>query len=303
MKIVVAISSFRSDSEAIRLVSELYSGDYEFSNVVVVCSAGGHDLAKIVNSKGYRNCQVSPFDNNLGSAGNLYERFKLANELGGDFMLALNHDAQISPQMFRTMVDTAENCDSQIGALYPLRYKSGKQQYDLTGTRMFPFRFLGAAEVPSGALIDVSWSSSNGALYALAPFRAGVSPDISLWMGWEDYLYGLQLRDAGYRQCIVTSAHAVDGYEYKVVKKIGMKVTISDKPLWYTYYGPRNMVLICAHRYRTPEMLFFLMLWIISFPAHIFFAKAGMDRWHGLRYFVLGLAHGLLNSSGKWRLP
>lgn len=302
-KIVIAISSFRSDPQVLQLVEELYRGDYAFDAVVVVCSAGGSELSAMLRSAGYRNCHVLPFDANLGSAGNLYQRFKASAALGGDFMLALNQDAALDPAMFGTLFHAARTLPGRVGALYPLRYTPGKQQYDLSGVAPFPFRFRGEATVTEAGLIDVVWSSSNGALYALAPFREGIHTDAGLWMGWEDYLYGLQLRRAGFRQYIVADARIIDDYEYKTIDLIGLKLTVSDKPSWYCYYGPRNLALISLHRCFSPRMVFDLMRWAISFPAQIVLSRTGTDRWRALGYFLIGLAHGLFNKSGKWRLP
>ena len=303
MNLVVAISSYKSDADALRLVTELHDGDYEFSRAIVVCSDGGRELSSAVKDAGYDNCEVLAFDTNLGSAGNLYERFKAAAAHGGEFMLALNHDAKVTPEMFRALVAQAQKPHDRIGAFYPLRYTPGKRQYDLTGVGGFPFKFRGSTQLPESEVIDVQWSSSNGALYALAPFREGIVPDASLWMGWEDYLYGLQLQDAGYRQCIVTGACATDDYEYKTVTWFGRKITLSDKPLWYCYYGPRNLALVCLHRRRSPTMAFDLLRWALWFPAQILLSRTGAARWGGLGYYLTGLAHGVLNTSGKWRLP
>lgn len=303
MKTVVAISSFQSDAATFRLVSTLYAGDYQFSSVVVVCSLGGHELVRQLQAAGYADCHVLPFDANLGSAGNLYERFKAAEALGGDYMLALNHDAQINPHMFNALVSAARDGSQQMGAYYPLRYTPGKQQHDLSGIGRFPFRFRGAAEVPLDALVDVVWSSSNGALYALAPFRHGLCPDASLWMGWEDYLYGLQLHQAGFRQCIVSTASVTDDYEYKTVRHLGRTMTVSEKPVWYCYYGPRNLAIISLHRCFTIRMLLDFIRWAVAFPAQILLSRTGSERWIGLKYYFIGLLHGCLNRTGKWRLP
>lgn len=303
INLVVAISAYKSDSDVIRLVTELYRGGYEFSSVVVVCSDGGDTLSASPELGEFDTCHVLPFASNLGSAGNLYQRFKAAAELGGDYMLALNHDARIDRCMFEALVAQAVNVRGRIGALYPLRFNPGRNQYDLTGVGGFPFRLRGSTQPTDVGLIDVTWSSSNGALYALAPYREGIAPDPRLWMGWEDYLYGLQLRQAGYRQCIVGNARAIDDYEYKTVAWFGRNITVSDKPVWYCYYGARNMALICLHRCANPRMLFHLLRWALAFPLQILLSRRGGERWDGLKYHAIGLMHGLFNRSGKWRLP
>ena len=119
----------------------------------------------------------------------------------------------------------------QLGALYSLRYFSGKSMYDLTGKSEPGIRrAVGTPTEPTEEKIPVIWSSSNVALYALKPLQHGLKPRGELWLGWEDYLYGLELASRGYKQYIIPAAKCEDNYEYKSLSVFGVTTQISDKP-------------------------------------------------------------------------
>jgi hypothetical protein len=101
------------------------------------------------------------------------------------------------------------------------------------------------SRVPQAPLLNVFWSSSNGALYSLAPAKAGILPWDAMWMGWEDMEYGWRLHDNGYRQVIVCDAVFDDNYEYQRAF-VGHVIR---KPAWRTYYMTRNLIL-AVHRNR-----------------------------------------------------
>ncbi len=113
------------------------------------------------------------------------------------------------------------------------------KRFNLTGTRELPLPAMFVESPPQEALIDVFWSSSNGALYSTAPAKRGILPWSAMWMGWEDLEYGWRLSDHGYRQVIVRDAIYSDNYEYK---QTWLAKTI-DKPSWRSYYSFRNLIL------------------------------------------------------------
>ena len=125
------------------------------------------------------------------------------------------------------------------------KYFPSKNFYDYSGTReVGPWRSFGRKSPSKNQLIPCIWSSSNGALYKLKPIREGIAPNANLWMGWEDYLYGLDLRKAGYEQFLVSNAICEDNYEF-TERRIGFKkIMVSAKPAWYHYYRTRNLWLI-----------------------------------------------------------
>lgn len=303
-KVAIAISSFRTNPEAMALLSRITAENWPCDYILMVDSMGNGEMDRYISSNGLSG-RVLYFNasTNLGSAGNLCRRLQWAEELGMDYVLALNHDAKVTREIFQALLDRVD-AHSGVGALYPLRYLQGKSIYDLTGQKAFPVMAYGVSEKPKDELVEVCWSSSNGALYSLAPLRGerGICPDASMWMGWEDYLYGLQLKDRGYGQWIVTGAETTDGYEYKSIKFSPVGRTIADKPMWYAYYDVRNMILIAMHRLRSPLLIVFVLIRVLLAMTLVPF-KFNNDKWRATSYCLAGIWDGLRNVSGKWKLP
>lgn len=303
-KVAIAISSFKTNSAAMSLVQRITKEDWPCEFILVVDSLGNGGFESFIAGNSLANRVLySNSEINLGSAGNLARRLNWGCELGMDYVLALNHDADITPEIYRALlarIDTYPN----TGALYPLRYLSGKGIYDLSGKKVFLLTASGPTEKPADEFIGVSWSSSNGALYAMEPLRAadGICPDSTLWMGWEDYLYGLQLKAKGYSQWIVTAAETLDSYEYKSVRFSPAGRIIADKPMWYGYYDVRNLLLIAVYRLRSPVLAIFMlvrvMLGLVLLPF-----KFKDEKLRAISYGLAGMWDGLRNVSGKWMLP
>lgn len=302
-KTAVAISAFRSDAAVIRLVEQIVAEHWPVDRILIVDSLGSGAIESFVRGRGLGDRVVyDDHRENLGSAGNLQRRIELATEMGCDYVLALNHDAVMSAGVLRSLVEVAST--SRIGAVYPLRYRSGKRRFDLTGVRDFSLRVAGPATVPAATLVPVRWSSSNGALYATAPLReAGIRPDGSLWSGWEDLLYGLDLHAHGYPQFIVTSASTVDEYEYREVSVLGRRSVLMDKPAWALYYSVRNQLAIRLYRRPTTARRFKVVAWALLMAVHAVSSTRRFGSDGTLRAYLCGVRDGLLNRRGKWRLP
>lgn len=301
--VVVAVSAFKSDQPVIELVRRIVREEWPVQEIVVVDSLGSGEVEQFVSNAGLgERVRYHSSAFNLGSAGNLRKRLELGVALGAEFVLALNHDAVVDRATVEALLSYTHL--DRIGALYPLRFRKGKGIYDLTGTSDFSFRARGSVSAPGGDLIEVHWSSSNGALYATAPLRhKAIGPDPSLWMGWEDYLYGLQLRSHGYRQFIVTSAETVDDYEYRSVSVAGRRVALADKPSWYLYYSTRNMILANVHDGLHPLRALKTMLWVLMMAAHVWKHKESEPLGSALRCYTRGVLDGLRNQRGKWTYP
>lgn len=302
-RVAVAISGFHSDPQVIALLDQIVDEAWPVEQIIVVESLGSGAIARYIEARGLA-ARVHHLDSpvNLGSAGNLQKRLELATALGMDFVLALNHDAAASRQALDSML--AWTALENIGALYPLRYHPGKRLFDLTGELAFSFRARGPDVPPAAALVDVYWSSSNGALYATAPIRErGLKPDGRLWMGWEDYLYGFDLHRHGYRQCIVTAARTVDDYEYRHVRIGPRTVTVADKPAWYLYYSVRNRISIDVHRLPGRRRTLASMAWAAMMLGHALRSRTTDSDAPPLSAYLHGLADGLRDRVGKWRYP
>jgi GT2 family glycosyltransferase len=168
----------------------------------------------------------------------LAHRLQIAADSGADYAYAMNHDSQFHPEVVSKLADAC-SADPSLGAAYPLSLFTSVGRYNLTGTRELPLSRKLVRNVNEQPLIDVFWSSSNGAIYSLDPIRKGILPWDAMWMGWEDLDYGWRLFDHGYRQVIVRDAVFKDNNEYTQTN-LG---SVTDKPPWRTYYLMRNLIL------------------------------------------------------------
>src|SRR5713226_9005429 len=249
----LVISSYRNDQEILRILEQVHLHEEKiFDRILVVDSQGTGEIPRRVAQRGWEDVTYRSYDINLGSGANLRERLRLAAEGGADYAYAINHDASLDFGVVTALVEAAQPIHN-LGAAYPLAYFSSAGRYNLTGTHELPLSRKFVASVNQGPLIDVFWSSSNGALYSTQPPKHGVLPWVEMWMGLEDLEYGWRLLDHGYRQVIVTAAVFRDNNEYARTK-LGR---VASKPPWRTYCFSRNLILATCRSRKRP--LFFLV--------------------------------------------
>jgi len=244
----LVISSYRNDEDVARILSQFHGCDQKLiDHVLVVDSEGTQAIPDLIKRRGWDDVIYRSYGWNLGSGANLCERLRIAAEAGVDYAYALNHDGHFDAGVVSALIKAAEPLGN-LGAAYPLSYLTSAGAYNLTGTRELPLSAKLVPSQPSEPLIDVFWSSSNGALYSLEPVRRGIMPWASMWMGWEDLDYGWRLSSHGYRQVIVCNAIYPDNYEYK---RVWFGRTV-DKPAWRSYYNSRNLILAIRHSRSRP---------------------------------------------------
>ncbi len=257
-RVWLVISSCHNDDDVIRILDQVQSvGRDVFERILVVDSQGTGTVPSLLADRGWNQVIYRSYPHNLGSGANLRERLRVAAEGGADYAYALNHDGNLAPKVIRALLDAANHLEN-LGVAYPLGYLITARRFNLTGTRELPLPAMLVESPPPDPLIDVFWSSSNGALYSTVPAKRGILPWSAMWMGWEDLEYGWRLSDHGYRQVIVRDAIYCDNYEYKhtwLVKTI-------DKPAWRTYYSFRNLIL-AVRRSRNRPLFYAVVLYRI----------------------------------------
>lgn len=242
-RVVVAISAFRSDAPVLALLTRIFAeGESGFAAVIVVDSLSDGALERRIRAAGwpviYENSSI-----NLGSAGNLARRLQLAATMDADWCFAINHDGTFDRAIIAALAAKAAS-ENKVGAVYPKRVLLDRANSSFKPITSFFSTVSHASEGEEGDDTQVAWDSSNGALYGLAPVRAGVTLSVDLWHGWEDLSYGLELGQAGWRSFRLASAAFVDDYEYQRVNFLGRELFITRKPAWLAYYVIRNLVLI-----------------------------------------------------------
>src|SRR5437016_2148413 len=104
----LVISSFRNDREIMTLLEHVQNLPLRiFDCILIVDSLGTGEVPGAVARRGWQNILYRSYDRNLGSAGNLAERLRLAAEAGADFAYALNHDGHVQPHVFRCLLNHA----------------------------------------------------------------------------------------------------------------------------------------------------------------------------------------------------
>ena len=305
--VALVIATFRQDEPVLRLLEDAFDADnkHPFAKIAIVDSLGSGAIERAIEERGWERVTYHNADHNLGSAGNLAMRLELAaQDPEVNWAYALNHDGELQWEALLALVSRGRAQlarGTRVGALYPLRYTTHLQKYNLTGRTTLPIPYVGTKTKPTGDSFRVYWASSNGALYATSPVREGLGPWPDLWMGWEDLGYGWQLDAHGWHQEVVCDAIFEDGYEYTAKGSGAAKVQITDKPTWYAYYQLRNLMLVAKRNERGP------LTWsVIAGRVALEFGLSltlRPDRARRIPFLLNGIADGLSEQSGKWLYP
>jgi GT2 family glycosyltransferase len=289
----LVISSFRNDDDVMRILHQVHACHEQIvDRILIVDSEGTGCIPGLLEKNGWDHVMYRSYDKNLGSGANLCERLRLAAAGGADYAYAINHDGSFDAKVLRSLVNAASAIEN-LGVAYPLGYLTTVDLYNVTGTRELPWPAKLVAAAPKGPLLDVFWSSSNGALYSMDPVKRDIVPWEALWMGWEDLEYGWRLSDHGYRQVIVCEAVFRDNYEYRRTRLSRVRT----KPAWRTYYNIRNLILAIRHSRNSP--LFYAV------AAYRFLLECGLilfvreNKWKRLRLLCAGASDGLRGVGGQ----
>lgn len=296
-RVWLAIASYRNDYEVLQTLEKVQSlPEKIFDRILIVDSDGTGDVPRAIVQRGWRDISYYSYPVNLGSGANLRERLRIAAEYGAHYVYAINHDTGVDLHMVATLLQAAEKIEN-LGAAYPLAYFSDVGRYNLTGTRELPLSRRFVASVKAGPLIDVFWSSSNGALYSTEPAKQGVLPWGEMWMGFEDLEYGWHLSDHGFRQVIVRDAVFDDNSEY-ITTRLGH---LTNKPPWRAYCFARNLIMAVRRCRRQPLFEAVTAYRMILEAALILFVRP--HKLVRLRYFWLGIIDGIRGSGVRQGIP
>src|SRR5260370_37272584 len=163
----LVISAYRNDEHILRILDQVDGyHPHLFERILIVDSEGTGIIPRVLEDPRWAKVIYRSYEKNLGSGANLRERLRIAAEGGADYAYALNHDGCFDPKVVTSLLKAAESIEN-LGAAYPLSYLTAAGLYNLTGTRELPLPAKLVASPPKEPLLDVFWSSSNGALYSL----------------------------------------------------------------------------------------------------------------------------------------
>jgi GT2 family glycosyltransferase len=300
-RVVLAISSFRSDESVLALLRRVFgSGGEPFGAVVVVDSLGTGKIKAEADRRGWPIHYLNS-ETNLGSAGNLALRLQTAADTGLDWCYAVNHDGAVDPQQVERLVEHGD-ARERIGAVYPSLFYSTRDQIEFPRTRLVPrASFNAETSAPHFNCVEVAWSSSNCALYSLHAVRGGIRLWSELWMGWEDLGLGWSLRKAGWMQIQCSDVIIRDSYEYVPVTVLGRSTHKVEKPRWYSYYQVRNLILLnrgsngeACSWYEIARRI------VLALGMSLRFDPQWLATW---KLLFKGIGDGVLGRSGKGPVP
>lgn len=290
--VVLAIATFRGDIEVLQMLETALAGPLQFNRIFVVDSLGDGTLAKHLKEK-FPSVEYSNSETNLGSAGNLERRLRLAAQTSAPVVFAINHDGILNMEKVAKLAAIGR-ATHKLGAVYPLRNYTNRGQTRGGSTKALSRDGRGADEPTTNTL----WNSSNGSLYGLEPVRQGILPRSDLWMGWEDLGYGHSLESAGFVQLVANEIEVEDPYEFREIRIGALKLFISEKPVWYQYYTIRNLLLLAREH---PSLRLSASKKLITELTLV--GTLRRDRRKRLRLFARGFVDGVRGVSGKWTLP
>ena len=301
-RVVLMISSFKYDDAVLTILKDVRANaNGAFDKIIVVDSIGTGRMPERLREEGFDDVDYFCAAENLGAAGNHAERLKRAAAHGADFAYAVNHDGHVELDTVKKLVTCAEQI-TNVGAVYPIRrYTRRDGQFDVSARSSIPVPVFGRKNKPKEPIVEVHWGASNGALYAIAPVRAGLLPWTDLWHGWEDLGYGWLLREHGYRQVMLTDAVFDDDFEYEPHKIGPFTLHLTEKPPWYAYYSMRNLTMV-TQRYNHSLGAYAMLAERIAQEVALttLFRDNKMERYEMI---ARGIVDGVRKRGGKWKLP
>lgn len=303
-RVVLAISSFRSDDSVLAILRSVFSGgDSPFGHVLVVDSLGSGEIGTEIERRQWPVRYINA-DRNLGSAGNLALRLATAAQTDARWCFTVNHDGKVDPEQVRKLVAHGEALP-RVGAVYPsLTYVARGNARQAPLRTLVPRARFEQPDTADEQVVPVAWGSSNCALYSLQAQREDVEVWGDLWMGWEDLALGWLLGKRGWTQLYCRDVVVVDDYEYREMKVAGLKTFGISKPSWYVYYQFRNMLLIkqrtggeACGSVQIAKKMVRTGGGIILTPARF------KDKLATFQLMITGIREGLRGNAGKGPLP
>ena len=234
-----------------------------------------------------RSIHVRKLPENVGPAGGFAVGLDVARrELGADWIYLCEDDVGLfdlpSPRLTRLVRDVADI--SAVGAVVAF----GRDLDRRTGLTV-PHRRRG-----DSGFEDVDVAAWGASLIRGSVLDAGLTPDQSLFFGYEDFDFWLQMQEKGYRLVVdlataSIAAHTVSGDG----RDDAFRGRLADDSVeaWRRYYEARNFFHL-AHAHGTPR-------WTAShLIKSMWCLQLGPTRAHRMS-LLAGLKDGLLRRRGR----
>lgn len=246
-RIAIIILNWNGRSDTLECLESLSHLSYSNYEVCVVDNAST-DGSEAAIQKLFPNVNVILNEQNLGFAGGNNVGIKLALEEGAEYILLLNNDTFVDPDVVSALMKIAKS-DVCIGIVGPKIYYNDKPQTIWFAGGTFSCRqpssfHIGKDELDVGqydAPIECDYVTGCAMFIKAAVFKRIGIFDERYFLYYEETDFCLRAKDEGFK--IMTAPAA------KVWHKISSSTGGKYSPLGI-YYTTRNRFLICSQRLR-----------------------------------------------------
>lgn len=151
-KVTAVLLNFNGYSDTINCIKSLYNLNYEKLNIIVVDNASTDNSVQYIKSA-FPNIRIITNKKNLGYSKGFNIGIKEALVLGSDFILVLNNDTLLNPELLNELVKTALS-DHNIGAVFGKVLFYGTNKLQSVGKSFNSYllnsKLIGFGEVDTG---------------------------------------------------------------------------------------------------------------------------------------------------------
>ena len=240
--ITIVVLNWNGVTDTLVCLNSLAALTYSNFTVIVVDNGSTDDsLARLRAYNAPYPLTLIATGRNLGYAGGNNVGTRHALECGADFVLVLNNDTTVAPDLLERLLDSAQcNADAGVFSARILYFDEPKRVW-FDGAFWNPSNLRlewpgqGEAESSLGTADHETDYACGAALF----FRSEVARQIGLldesfFLVWEEVDWGFRARKAGWRNVVVPTA--------RVWHKIGVSFGSESSPL-RTYFSIRNELL------------------------------------------------------------
>ena len=241
-RIFIVVLNWNGYADTLACLDSLQALTYPNFDVIVVDNGSSDD--SLVHLRSY----VAPYPltlletgHNLGYAGGNNVGTRRALELGAGFVLVLNNDTVVAPDLLERLFDAAQrNPDAGVFSARIYYFdEPEKVWFDGAHWNSAALQLEWPGQGAEARTLDMSDHDTDYACGAALFFRAEVARQIGLldeafFLVWEEVDWCFRAREAGWRNLVVPTA--------KIWHRIGVSFGSESSPL-RVYFSVRNQLL------------------------------------------------------------
>lgn len=239
-RVAIVIVNWNGAADTAECLASLRADRYPNKRIIMVDN-GSTDGSAAILKRECPDVTVLETGANLGFTGGNNVGIRWAVREGADYVLLLNNDTTVEPDVVAQLVDAAERMP-EYGLLTPvIHYYDPPREAWFAGSRMDLSRGMAVhdnSRIPdvSGDVQEVPWASGCAMLLKADLLSALNGFDERFFLNWEDVDLSLRVRAAGKRIGLVPGARIYHKVSRSMAKAAGRS----------TYYHIRNNLLIVA---------------------------------------------------------